>query len=71
MKKKEAIQQNINCINIYNHNNHLPPNSYNNRFNTLPNFIQPHISNYQTYPDPEIYGYYDDNYSQDTYDIEF
>lgn len=69
-KKAEAIQQNINCINIYNHNN-VPLNNYSNRYNSLGNFLQPLPNNYQAYPDAELYGYYDDNYSQDTYDIEF
>lgn len=69
MTQPEPIQQNIHCINIYNHNSHLPPT----RYQTLPTFIQqPQMiqNNYQPY-DPEIYGYYEDNYSQDTYDVEF
>lgn len=57
--KREAIQQNINCINIYNHNTPLP-----NNYNFHPN-------HYKGYPPPDPYHYYDDNYSQDTYDIEF
>ena len=33
----EPILQNINCINIFNHNNHMSP-----RYTSIPQYYQPH-----------------------------
>ena len=74
---QEPILQNINCINIYNHNNHVSP-----RFTSIPDYYQqqPHHGyflprNTQPYQYPpqeeEIYEQDDDSLSQDTYDLEF
>lgn len=60
--RQEPIHQNINCINIYNHSSHIPP------YPGLSNFFQ---NNCPQHMDPELYGYYEEEHSLDTYDMEF
>lgn len=69
---REPIQQNINCINIYNHNNHISPK----QIAAIPSYIPKHQQMmqkhyYDTNIDPDFFRDHDEEYSQDTYDIEF
>ena len=65
---REPIQQNINCINIYNHNNHIASPPQNNAYYSPAQ--RPYIKN--PYFDPQyIKEHQEDEQSQDTYDIEF
>jgi len=43
----EPIQQNINCINIYNHNNHHAPLASPHHFPNMPNYYYPYQPYYQ------------------------